>query len=159
MGEQYLVNKRELAALLDLDHRRHGHAAGHPAPGRYDARDLITRWRKHGLIKTIYRSRRGVHAYLTADGLHISGLPYTARKLTGTNISSLDHHDAVNRLRLHLEADFDPAQAECYWVSERRLMQEQPLSLSSAVNAQRRFSPLAERVSRYRAGEVKKYYR
>ena len=33
------------------------------------------------------------------------------------------------------------------------------LSLSSAVNAQRRFSPLAERVSRYRAGEVKKYYR
>jgi hypothetical protein len=121
IGEQLLVNKQELDELLRLDCQKHGERAG-----KYTVRDLIQKWRKHELVRCLYPSARGLHCYLTTKGLQAVGLPFKGRELHPATLSSLDHHDTVNRLRLHLEAE-----SAGYWISERRLMQEQPLSRSA----------------------------
>jgi hypothetical protein len=120
IGEQLLVNKQELDELLKLDCQKHGGRAG-----KYAVRDLIQKWRNHELVRCLYPSARGVHCYLTPKGLQVCGLPFSGRRLHSANLSSLDHHDAVNRLRLHLEREYPE---NSYWIAERRLMQEQPLS-------------------------------
>lgn len=127
VGEQLLVNKLELDGLLALDHLRFGQQLGQTAPGRYTSRDLIQRWRRYDWIQTLYQSVRGVHLYLTHKGLKVCGLNFSSRKIQSINVNSLDHHDAVNRVRLYLESHFAETGGQCFWISERQLLREEQL--------------------------------
>lgn len=123
IGEQFVVNIKELDALLCLDAEQH-HL---PPIGQFYVRDLIHRWKKSGLVQTTTPLRRGSHVFLTAQGIRLTGLPYAPRTPSTSDVARLTHHDGVNALRIFLERQAWQGNQVMTWVSERSLMQEQKL--------------------------------
>lgn len=123
IGEQFVVNVKELDALLCLDAEQH-----HLAPiGQFYVRDLLHRWKKAGLVQTTTPLRRGSHVFLTADGIRLTGLPFAPRTPSTSDVARLTHHDGVNALRIFLERQAWQGRQVMAWVSERSLMQQQKL--------------------------------
>lgn len=136
IGEQFTVNQRELEALMLVDAANHGLRQ----PGKYLARDTLQRWKQAGWIQTLYALRRGIHLYLTAQGIRLTDLPYAPRTPGKADMAHLTHQDGVNRVRLYLEkAAWEQGQL-CRWVSERTLLQQQQVTRQTQPH-----QPLAHR--------------
>lgn len=119
--EQFVVNTKELDALLCFDAEHH-----YLAPiGECFVRDLLHRWRRAGLAQTTTPLRRGSHVFLTASGIRLTGLPFAPRTPSTSDVARLTHHDGVNALRIFLERQAWQAHQVMTWVSERSLMQQQ----------------------------------
>ena len=121
IGEQFIVNIRELDGVIQFDAQKH-HL---PTVGKHFTRDTVHRWKDAGLIKTSYQLRRGSHVFLTAQGIRATDLPFSPRTPSVSDVAHLTHHDSVNRVRLHLEKQMWQAHHTMRWVSERALMQHQ----------------------------------
>lgn len=120
VGEQFLINTCELTELLHSDAQRH-----YLELGEHAMRGLLNRWRKYQLVETFHQLRRGIHIYLTAKGTEVAGLPFKASRPRHNAFNHLSHHDALNRLRLHLEREAWQAGQELLWISERHLIQQE----------------------------------
>lgn len=121
IGEQFVVNVKELDQLLCFDADKH-----HLDPiGEYYVRDLVRRWKKAGIVQTAYPLKRGLHVFLTSQGVRITGLPFTPRTPSTSDVAHLTHHDGVNQIRLYLEQQAWRNTQVMSWVSERSLMQQQ----------------------------------
>lgn len=119
IGEQLLINKCELAKLLLLDAEKHKIEG----LGKHVTTGMISRWKRYKLIDSFHQLRRGSHIYLTSKGTQTIGLQFKAATPGRNAVAHLTHHDAVNRLRIHLEREAWQAGRELLWQSERRLMQ------------------------------------
>lgn len=123
IGEQFIVNAKELDRLLCVDAEKH-----HLQPiGEYFVRDLLNRWKRAGLVQTVYQLKRGSHVFLTAQGIRLTMLPFSLRTPGISDVAHLTHHDGVNQVRLYLEYAAWKGHQVMSWVSERSLMQHQKL--------------------------------
>lgn len=120
IGEQFILNRRELDVLLQLDAAQHNLKR----LGEYVGRDLVARWKRGGLVDSVHQLQRGSHIFLTGKGIHTAGLPYSGRTPGRMHVAHLSHHDGVNRVRLGLEQWAWQQAVELQWVSERALLQQ-----------------------------------
>lgn len=137
IGEQFIVNTKELDRLLCVDAEKH-----HLQPiGEYFVRDLLNRWKRAGLVQTVYQLKRGSHVFLTAQGIRLTGLPYVPRTPGVSDVAHLTHHDGVNQVRLQLEYAAWKGHQVMSWVSERSLMQHEKLEAKEHPHQPARHRP------------------
>lgn len=137
IGEQFIVNIRELEGVIQFDAQKH-HL---PSVGKHFTRDSIHRWKDAGLVQTSYQLRRGSHVFLTAQGIRATGLPFSPRTPAISDVAHLTHHDGVNRVRLHLEYEMWQAHYTMRWISERTLMQHQKQEAKTHPHAPKSHRP------------------
>jgi hypothetical protein len=127
VGEQFVVNVRELERLVVMDAQHQGLV---PA-GKYLGRDTLRRWKQAGWVETLHVLKRGSHVFLTALGTRLTGLPYAPRTPGKADLAHLTHQDGVNKVRLYVEKTAWEQKQACRWVSERTLLQQQLLARQS----------------------------
>ena len=118
IAHQYAIHLHHLQRLLaELP----GHGAktlDHVSEG--SARDVVTRWKKAGWVKTAFiRAHEPFWIWPTRAALKILGLPYEYKDIGQTRLDDFNHLAAINEIRL-LEADGDE---DIEWISERQLLQ------------------------------------
>lgn len=131
IGEQFIVNSRELDYLLCFDAEKHNLQP----IGEYFVRDVVHRWKRDGLVQTSYQLRRGNHVFLAAQGIRATGLPFAPRTPGTSDVAHLTHHDSVNIVRLFLEKEAWRNRQVMSWVSERSLMQQEKLEAKEHPHA------------------------
>ena len=118
IAQQYAIHLHHLQRLLaELP----GHGAKCPDQlSEGAARDVVTRWKKAGWVKTEFlRVHEPFWIWPTRAALHKLGLPYEYKDIAKTRLDDLDHLAAINEIRLE-EAGLDP---NVQWRSERQLLQ------------------------------------
>lgn len=118
IAQQYTIHLHHLQRLLaELP----GHGAKCPDQlSEGAARDVVTRWKKAGWVKTEFlRVHEPFWIWPTRAALYKLGLPYPYKDIAQTRLDDLNHLAAINEIRL-LEADIDD---DIRWMSERQLLQ------------------------------------
>jgi len=137
IGEQFIVNVRELADVIEFDRQKYGLSP----IGRHFLRDTIHRWKSVGLVRTAYQLRRGSHVFLTAQGIRATNLPFSPRTPGFSDVAHLTHHDGVNKVRVHLEYQASQNRQIIQWISERALMQHEKLVAQTHPHAPKTHRP------------------
>ncbi len=118
IAHQYTIHLHHLQQLLA---QIPGHGAKTPDQlSEGTARDVVTRWKKAGWVKTAFlRVHEPFWIWPTRTALNILGLPYEYKNIGQTRLDDLEHLATINEIRLLL-ADGDPS---IQWISERQLLQ------------------------------------